>query len=62
MSLDQPLTDREREILSLIAKGLVAEEIAWKLGITPSQTRAHVRDILAKLGRGPDDEPTQPGG
>ncbi|HSK98721.1 MAG TPA: response regulator, partial [Rubrobacteraceae bacterium] len=44
------LTDREREVLSLLAKGLDAEEIARRLHISAKTERNHVARILAKLG------------
>ena len=47
--LDQ-LTDREREILGLLAKGLRNEEIATSLFISPQTVQTHVRNLLGKLG------------
>lgn len=44
------LTDREREVLSLLAEGLNAEEIAARLHISAKTERNHVARILAKLG------------
>ncbi len=43
------LTDREREILSLLAEGFRNEDIAGKLFISPQTVQTHVRNILAKL-------------
>lgn len=43
------LTVREREVLSHLGQGLVAAEIATKLGISRDTIRTHVRNILVKL-------------
>jgi DNA-binding NarL/FixJ family response regulator len=43
------LTDREREILSLLAKGLIKKEIADQLGVSYHTVDTHVRNIYGKL-------------
>lgn len=43
------LTDREREILMLIARGLTNEEIAGELIISPATVKTHVARIMGKL-------------
>ena len=48
MLLDD-LTDREREILQLLAEGMRNEGIATKLFISPQTVQTHVRNILGKL-------------
>lgn len=47
--LIEPLTDREREILILVAGGRANKEIARELGISERTVRTHVSNILAKL-------------
>jgi DNA-binding NarL/FixJ family response regulator len=43
------LTDREREVLALVAEGLDNEEIANRLYLSPATARTHVSRILTKL-------------
>jgi DNA-binding NarL/FixJ family response regulator len=43
------LTEREREILELVARGLSNAEIASLLVISPLTAKTHVRNILRKL-------------
>jgi DNA-binding NarL/FixJ family response regulator len=47
--LHEPLTEREREVLSLVAKGRSNKEIATELAITERTARTHVSNILGKL-------------
>ena len=44
------LSDREREVLLLLAQGLSNPEIADRLAITPSTLQTHRAHILEKLG------------
>jgi DNA-binding NarL/FixJ family response regulator len=44
------LTDREREIVALVAEGLNNEEIAARLVISPATARTHVSRAIVKLG------------
>jgi DNA-binding NarL/FixJ family response regulator len=46
----QSLTERERQVLSLIGRGLSSAEIAERLNITTLTARTHRRNITAKLG------------
>jgi DNA-binding NarL/FixJ family response regulator len=43
------LTEREREVLCLVAEGLSNEEIAGRLFLSPLTTKTHVSRILTKL-------------
>ncbi len=44
-----PLTEREVQVLRLVAQGQSNQEIALKLGIAEATTRTHVSNILSKL-------------
>jgi NarL family two-component system response regulator LiaR len=44
-----PLSDRELEVLRLVAKGLGNKEIAERLVISEATVRSHVSNILGKL-------------
>ncbi len=46
--LDQ-LTDREREIVALVAEGLTNDEIAERLVISPATVKTHVNRSMVKL-------------
>jgi NarL family two-component system response regulator LiaR len=46
---EEPLTQREVEILKLLAEGLTNQEIADSLVVSERTVRAHVSNILAKL-------------
>lgn len=45
-----PLTDREQEVLILVADGERNKEIAFKLGITERTVKAHLTSIYNKFG------------
>ena len=47
--LPEHLTERETEILQLVADGLVTPEIAEKLAISPETVKTHMHHVLAKL-------------
>ena len=43
------LTDREREVLDLVARGLDNASIARRLALSPKTVRNHLSNILTKL-------------
>jgi DNA-binding NarL/FixJ family response regulator len=51
------LTDRERQVLMLMAEGRSNQAISHQLFVSPKTVEAHVRQILLKLGlrESPDD-------
>ena len=44
------LTERELDVLALLARGLSSKEIAARLTITPKTARNHTEHIYAKIG------------
>ncbi|MEU6422643.1 response regulator transcription factor [Streptomyces spiralis] len=44
------LSDREREVLTLVARGLTNPEIGEALGVSPLTAKTHVSRIMGKLG------------
>ena len=46
----EPLTERERDVLRLVARGLSNKDIAYDLGIAEGTARTYVSNILGKLG------------
>jgi DNA-binding NarL/FixJ family response regulator len=45
-----PLTDRQHQVLRLLAEGLDNSQIALELGISQRTARAHVSSVLERLG------------
>jgi DNA-binding NarL/FixJ family response regulator len=44
------LTEREREVVGLVAEGLSNQEIAERLALSPATARTHVSRAMSKLG------------
>jgi DNA-binding NarL/FixJ family response regulator len=44
------LTDREREVMTLVAEGLTNDEIAERLYVSPMTAKTHVSRAMVKLG------------
>ncbi|MBM3758718.1 MAG: response regulator transcription factor [Acidobacteria bacterium] len=49
---DTGLTNREREVLRLLAEGVGNKEIAWRLSITEHTVKFHVSSLMSKLNAG----------
>jgi len=47
--MENPLTERESEVLSLVAEGKTTKEIAKELYLTPGTIRNYISSILEKL-------------
>jgi LuxR family maltose regulon positive regulatory protein len=47
--LEEALTDRELEVLRLLATSMTTTEIARKLYVAPSTVRTHIKNIYSKL-------------
>ncbi len=47
--LQRVLTDRELEVLKMVARGMSNAEIAEKLTISPATAKTHVAHLLTKL-------------
>jgi LuxR family maltose regulon positive regulatory protein len=48
-ALVEPLTDREIEVLALVAEGLTNREVAQRLVVSVSTIKAHTYNIYTKL-------------
>jgi LuxR family maltose regulon positive regulatory protein len=48
-AIGEPLTDREVEVLRLLATSMTSNEIAAELYIAPSTARTHIKNIYSKL-------------
>jgi ATP/maltotriose-dependent transcriptional regulator MalT len=45
-----PITDRQRQVVELIAAGCSNEEVGRRLGISPRTAKAHADVLRRKLG------------
>ena len=52
------LSEREREILKLVATGATNQQIAGNLGISINTVKVHVRNIFGKIGAASRTEAT----
>jgi DNA-binding NarL/FixJ family response regulator len=48
-AVDDPLSEREIEILKLVADGHANKQIAWKLQLSEETVKAHLKSVFAKL-------------
>ena len=48
--MNEPLTEREREVLHLMAEGLTYQEAADRLIVSVNTVRYHVKSLYGKLG------------
>lgn len=46
----QDLTRREREVIGLLVRGLTNYELAVALAVSPATAKAHVSNVISKLG------------
>ena len=44
------LTQRERDVLTLVGRGLANKQIAWRLGISEKTVKAHLGSVFDHLG------------
>jgi two-component system nitrate/nitrite response regulator NarL len=49
---EQPLTERETEVMSVAAEGLTARQMARRLGVSERTVTTHLQHIYQKLGVG----------
>jgi len=49
-ALEEELTERELEILKMVATGTSNKEIAGALALTEATVKSHMKNVMAKLG------------
>ncbi|WP_297794017.1 LuxR C-terminal-related transcriptional regulator [uncultured Marinobacter sp.] len=49
-ALAEPLSQREKEVLSLINEGLANKDIASRMNVAPATVKAHIRNLYGKMG------------
>src|SRR5262245_40611060 len=58
MTSDAQISDREREILRLVATGATNQQIAQQLNISTNTVKVHLRNIFSKIGAASRTEAT----
>src|SRR5262245_65953089 len=58
MTSDAQISDREREILRLVATGATNQQIAQQLNISTNTVKVHLRNIFGKIGAASRTEAT----
>lgn len=48
--LNEPLTERELEIVRLVSAGLTNKEIASQISVSPNTVKVHLNNVFTKLG------------
>jgi LuxR family transcriptional regulator, maltose regulon positive regulatory protein len=48
--LAEPLTERERQVLTLLVGGATTKAVARQLGLSPNTVKTHTRHVFEKLG------------
>ena len=46
----EELTQRERDVLTLVGRGMANKQIAWRLGISEKTVKAHLGSVFDRLG------------
>ena len=46
----EPLTPREAEVLTMLAKGMTTKQTARLLGVAPHTVNEHIKAVYKKLG------------
>jgi LuxR family maltose regulon positive regulatory protein len=49
-TVDEPFTERQLQVVELIARGCSNEEVGQRLGISPRTAKAHCDVLRQKLG------------